>query len=90
MLERMVDDASRVVRIVFALNRVWPATLKRLAVRIAELPIKPDRLAERIDEALAEPDPRRAVLAMTLRAREWLREAVELLRDHPDGATDRG
>ncbi len=26
MLERMVDDAIRVTRIVFALNRVWPPT----------------------------------------------------------------
>ena len=26
LVERMVDDASRVVRIVFALNRVWQPT----------------------------------------------------------------
>jgi hypothetical protein len=106
MLERMVDDASRVVRIVFALNRVWPPTLKRLAVRTADLPVKPERLAERIDEALTEPDPRRAVLIMTelqldtvelapdgpnvVRARAWLLEGRELLRDHPDGATAPG
>jgi hypothetical protein len=32
----MVDDASRVVRIVFAVNRVWQPTLKRLADRWAE------------------------------------------------------
>ena len=104
MLERMVDDAARVVRIVFSLNRVWPATLKRVAARTADLPIKPDRLAERIDEALTEADPRRAVLIMTelqldtvllapdgpnvVRARQWLREARELLRDHPVGATE--
>lgn len=95
MVERMVDDASRVVRIVFAINRVWPPTLKRLAVRTAELPVKPDRLAERIDAALTEPDPRKAVLAMTelqletallapdtpniVRARQWLAEGRDLL-----------
>jgi hypothetical protein len=106
MLERMVDDAARVVRIVFALNRVWPPTLKRIAVRTADLPIKPDRLAERIDEALTEPDPRLAVLVMTelqldtvqlapdgpniVRARAWLLDACELLRDHPDGASEPG
>jgi predicted nucleotidyltransferase len=96
-LERMVDDASRVVRIVFALNRVWQPTTKRLADRVAELPRKPERLAARIEEALTEPDPRRALLVMTElqadtvalapdgpnvnRARTWLSKALELLRD---------
>ena len=95
LLERMVDDASRVVRIVFALNRVWQPTLKRLAARVEPLPRKPQRLAERIEEALTEPDPRRALLAMTelqadtvalapagpniARAREWLADGRELL-----------
>jgi hypothetical protein len=95
LVERMVDDASRVVRIVFALNRVWQPTHKRLADRVAALPVKPDRLAERIEEALTEPDPRRALRAMTelqldtvalapdgpnvLRAREWLRDGRDLL-----------
>jgi hypothetical protein len=97
LLERMVDDASRVVRIVFALNRVWQPTNKRLADRVAELPRKPEHLAERIEEALTEPDPRRALLVMTElqadtvelapegpnvnRARTWLSDALELLRD---------
>src|SRR5438034_1636812 len=51
LTERMLDDASRVVRIVFALNRVWQPTLKRLRERVAPLAVKPARLAERIDEA---------------------------------------
>jgi hypothetical protein len=96
LVERMVDDASRVVRIVFAVNRVWQPTLKRLADRVAALPVKPDRLAERIEEALTEPDPRRALLLMTelqadtaalapdgpniVRARAWLAEGIEILR----------
>jgi hypothetical protein len=96
-LERMVDDATRVVTIVFALNRVWEPTTKRLADRVAELPRKPERLAERIEEALTEPDPRRAVLVITelqaetvalapdgpniIRARTWLNDALELLQD---------
>ena len=95
LLERLVDDATRVTRIVFALNRVWQPTTKRLADRVAPLAIKPERLAERIEEALAEPDPRRAVRLLTelqletvelapegpnvTRARAWLREALELL-----------
>jgi hypothetical protein len=96
LVERMVDDATRVVRIVFAINRVWQPTTKRLADRTAALPIKPDRLAERIEEALTEPDPRHALLLMTelqaetaalapdgpniVRARAWLAEGIDLLR----------
>ena len=95
LLERMVDDASRVVRIVFALNRVWQPTHKRLADRTAALEHKPQRLAERIEEALTEPDARRAALVLTelqaetvalapdgpnvVRARAWLAEAREIL-----------
>jgi hypothetical protein len=95
LVERMVDDASRVVRIVFAVNRVWQPTLKRLADRASALPVKPDRLAERIEEALTEPDPRRALLVLTelqadtvalapdgpniARARTWLADGIELL-----------
>jgi hypothetical protein len=95
LVARMVDDAARVVRIVFALNRVWEPTHKRLAARAADLPIKPDRLAERIEQALTEPDPRRALLTMTelqldtvalapdgpnvVRAREWLAKGRAIL-----------
>ena len=95
LLERMVDDASRVVRIVFALNGVWPPTLKWLRERTAPLPRKPDRLAERIVEALTERDPCRALILMTelqaetvalapdgpnvVRARQWLADGREIL-----------
>jgi predicted nucleotidyltransferase len=95
LVERMVDDASRVVRIVFAMNRVWQPTLKRLADRAVSLTHKPDRMAERIEEALTDPDPLRAVISMTelqaetvalapdgpniIRARKWLRDALEIL-----------
>ncbi len=80
LLERMVDDASRVVRIVYALNRVWQPTHKRLAARTAQLAVKPARLAERIEEALAEQDPRRALLVMT----ELQAETVALAPDGPN------
>jgi hypothetical protein len=78
--ERMLDDASRVLRIVFALNRVWPPTTKRVASRVASLATKPARLAERIDEAFSEPDPRRALLVMT----ELQAETVALAPDGPN------
>ena len=78
--ERMLDDASRVVRIVFALNRVWQPTSKRLAERLASLAVKPAHLAERIEEAFSEPDPRRALLLMT----ELQLETVELAPDGPN------
>jgi predicted nucleotidyltransferase len=78
--ERMMDDASRVLRIVYALNRVWQPTHKRLAARVAPLAVKPERLAERIEEAFSEPDPRRALLVMT----ELQAETVALAPDGPN------
>src|SRR6266516_1520019 len=96
LTEWMFDGAIRVLTIVFALNRVWLPTTKRLFARVAPLAVKPDRLAERIEEALTEPDLRRALRTMTElqletvllapsgpnvdRARTWLAEAAELLR----------
>ena len=64
----------------YALNRVWPPTPKRLAARVALLAVKPARLAERIEEALSESDPRRAVLLMT----ELQSETVALAPDGPN------
>jgi predicted nucleotidyltransferase len=94
-LERMLDDATRVLRILYALNRVWLPTTKRLRQRVEPLPVKPPRLAERIEDALSEPDPRRALLLMTElqadtvalapegpnvnRARTWLAGGASLL-----------
>jgi predicted nucleotidyltransferase len=78
--ERMVDDASRVLRIVYALNRVWESTPKRLTERVALLAVKPDRLAERVEEAFSEPDPRRALLVLT----ELQSETVALAPDGPN------
>jgi predicted nucleotidyltransferase len=94
-MEWMVESAQRVLAIVFALNRVHQPTTKRLAARVELLSLKPDRLAERIDEALTEKNPRTALRLMTElqletvelapggpnvdRARTWLAEALELL-----------
>jgi len=94
LLERMLDDALRVLKIVYALNRVWPPTTKRLASRVESLAIKPERLAERIEQALTTCD----LLLMTelqldtallapdtpniVRARAWLAEGARLLREN--------
>jgi predicted nucleotidyltransferase len=93
--EWLVDSAQRVLTIVFALNRVHQATAKRLSERVEPLAIKPERLAERIEETLAEPDPRTALRLMTelqldtvrlapdgpnvVRARRWLAEGLAVL-----------
>jgi hypothetical protein len=99
LIEWMLDGALRVLRIIFALNRVRQPTTKRLAARVAALSIKPDRLAERIEEALTEPDPRRALHVMSElqldtvrlapsgptidRARSWLAAATDVLSQQP-------
>jgi hypothetical protein len=97
LVERLVDDTQRVLRIVCALNRAWEPTIKRLADRVRALPVKPERLAERIDEILTEPDPLRAMLVLselqidTLalapsgpkvdRARRWVQEVIEVVQE---------
>jgi predicted nucleotidyltransferase len=96
LVEWLVDAAQRLLTIVYALNRVWPPTTKRLAVRTEALTVKPRRVAERIEEALTDPDPMRALLVMTElqldtvllapsgpyvdRARTWLSRATDVLR----------
>jgi hypothetical protein len=97
LIEYLYNDAMRVLEIVYALNRVPQPTNKRLADRLDELALKPDRTAERIDDALTESDPLRALLVMSElqvetadlapegpnieRARRWLREVVAVLRE---------
>jgi len=95
LTEWIVDAATRVLAIVYAVNRTWQPTSKRLAARLEPLPVKPDRLAERIEQALTEQDPRAALRIITQvqidvlqlapsgpnvdRARRWLPEALGLL-----------
>jgi predicted nucleotidyltransferase len=96
LMEWMFDGAMRALRIVYAINRVWEPTTKRVEARLEALAVKPERMAERITEALTEPDPRRALATLTElqldtvrlapsgpnvdRARTWLAEGLELLR----------
>ena len=97
LLEWMFDGALRVLRIVYAINRVWEPTTKRLATRVESLAVQPEHLAERITEALTESDPRRALAVLTElqldtvrlapsgpnvdRARTWLAEGLALLQE---------
>ena len=96
LVEILYDDAMRVLRIIYAINRVWPPTTKRLAARLEELTVKPQRLAARIEQALTETDAARAALVMKElqletaelapsgpnidRARRWLSDVVQVLR----------
>jgi predicted nucleotidyltransferase len=96
-MEWLVEAAQRVLAIVFALNRVPLPTSKRLSARVEPLTVKPERLAERIEEALAEPDPRTGLRLMTQlqldtvrlapsgpnvdRACLWLAEGLEVLEE---------
>jgi hypothetical protein len=91
------SDTTRVLTIVYALNRVWPPTTKRVALRVEGFPVKPERLAERIEKALTQPNPfpraaraepgaagdRRARLSGRNfdRARVWLSQMLDVHRD---------
>jgi len=83
----LADDFQNVLRIVFALNRAWEPSWKRLPQLVAPLAIKPDRLAERIDDALAETSLRKTrelvldtlLLAPDLPRVELARERTALL-----------
>ena len=79
-MEWLVDGARRVLAIVFALNRIHQPTAKRLAERVEPLAIKPERLAERIEEALGEQDPRVALRRLT----ELQLDAVRLAPSGPN------
>jgi hypothetical protein len=95
-VEYMAGDVGRILRVVYAVNRQWPPTTKRLAERADELALKPERLAERIEEALTDADPRRALRTLAevqletatlapdgpnvLRARRWLPRVIDVLR----------
>lgn len=96
LIERLVDDARRVARIVFALNHVWEPSLKRLTSRFEPLALKPPRAADRLAVALTETDGRVAVQTMyelaaevlalvpeeidVARSRTWVAAVVELVR----------
>jgi predicted nucleotidyltransferase len=70
LAERLIGDAHGILRVVFALNEEWEPGWKRLATRLEPLALKPERLAERIDDAIR---------ALDLQAmRELAAETLEL------------
>jgi len=75
LTRRLVDDLDNVLRVVFALNRAWEPGRKRLADFVAPLAVTPDRLVERIDEALLGVD--------ILAARALVRDTLALAPDLP-------
>ena len=58
LVQRLVEDAENVLRLVFALNRTWQQGWKHLATVLEPLPLQPEGLAARIDAALAGGDLR--------------------------------
>lgn len=78
----LAADLENVLRIVFALNRVWEPSWKRLPQIVAPLAVKPERLAERIDEALAE--------ISLLKTRELVLDTLLLAPDLPRVVLARG
>lgn len=85
LVERLAQDAQRVIGIVFALNREWQPTSKRLAARIEPLELKPLRLTERVDAALTEPEPRAATRLMY----ELVADTLALVPEDVDVTTAR-
>jgi hypothetical protein len=95
-LEHMLGDVGRMLRILYVVNGLWPPTTKRLAARADELHVKPDRFAERVEEAVTERDPRRALRLLVelqlevallapdgpnvVRARVWLPRVLAVLQ----------
>jgi len=78
------DDAERILRIVFALNRRWePPRWKWLRGYAEALPISPAALVDRIDEALLLgelPEASRALAELGLEALELVPAEVECER----------
>ncbi len=58
---RLLGDVRAVLRILFALNRLWEPDWKWLRHRTGELTITPKRLADRIDEIFLTADLVQAV-----------------------------
>jgi hypothetical protein len=52
LAERLVDDAQRLLQVVFAVNETWEPGWKRLPARLEPLALQPERLAERLDAAI--------------------------------------
>lgn len=58
LAKRLVEEAENAIRIVFALNRTWEPGWKRIALVLEHVERKPERLVERLDDALRALDLR--------------------------------
>jgi hypothetical protein len=52
LAQKVAEYAEDILRIVFARNRTWEPGWKRLPQRLKPLPLKPERLADRLDAAV--------------------------------------
>jgi hypothetical protein len=59
----LAADLRAALRVLFAANRRWESGWKWLRPAVRDLPRRPDRLIERIDALLADPDPAGATRA---------------------------
>ena len=57
----LVADLRAALRVLLAANRRWETGWKWIGPALADLPRQPARLLERVDAAVAEPEPARAV-----------------------------
>jgi len=80
--ERLTWDVYNVLNLLFALNRRWRPDWKWLRHKCAALPVKPNRLAERIEEIFTAPAlERRVVICQRL-----ILETLALLPPSPSVA----
>jgi len=75
LAERLVWDAHTVLRVLCALNHQWEPDWKWLTLTVAALEMKPDRLAERIDEIFTPPQAEHSVV----RCLELIRDTLVLV-----------
>lgn len=61
LLERIIADVHRVLRILFAVNRQWEPDWKWIPHIVEQLAIRPPRLAERINTIVCLQDPEACV-----------------------------
>ncbi len=75
LAERLVWDVHNVLRVLCALNHQWEPDWKWLTLTAAALEMKPDRLAERIDEIFTPPQAEYSVV----RCLELIRDTLALV-----------
>lgn len=62
LAQRLIWDMQNVLAVLFALNRTWEPDFKWTDERSLALPVKPDRLSERINEVFVLTDPEKSIV----------------------------